>query len=348
MNLKSRLDDLASKFKNLQEEINTEEATKTAFILPFIASLGYDIFNPREVIPEYIADVGLKKGEKVDYAILNNGKPCMIFECKHWKETLDDHTSQLHRYFSVSKCKFGVLTNGNEYRFYTDLVKPNIMDSKPFLTFELDKTRDSQIAEISKFHKSKFDEDKISLNATSLKLTNEIKNVFHKELENPSDDFARFFASKIVNGIMTRKIVSQFVELVPIGINQMINEKINDRLQNAINKEAENIDVIVEEEESKINTTEEEMDGFRIVIAILRRSVPIDRIAYRDTQSYFGILLDDNNRKPICRLHFDGKVKYIGLFDKEKKETRFPIQTIEDIYKYDTVLIESINNYDKT
>ena len=149
----------------------------------------------------------------------------------------------------------------------------------------------------------------------------------------------------MLSTIMTKKIVSQFIELVPKGINQMLNEKINDRLQNAINKEIEKNDDVADVEESKIFTTEEELEGFRIVVAILRRKVDIKRISYRDTQSYFGILLDDNNRKPICRLHFDGKTKFIGLFDSNKKETRHTLDFIEQIYNHDTVLIETLNYY---
>ena len=83
MELKTKIDALSSKYESLKNRINTEEATKTAFVLPFINTLGYDIFNPIEVVPEFTADVGLKKGEKVDYAVMHKGEPAIIFECKH-------------------------------------------------------------------------------------------------------------------------------------------------------------------------------------------------------------------------------------------------------------------------
>ena len=347
MEIKLKLESLSQKFEELKDQIGTEEATKTAFVLPFISALGYDVFSPLEVVPEYIADVGLKKGEKVDYAITIDGQPSIIFECKHWKEDLSNHTSQLHRYYGVSKSKFGVLTNGYEYRFYTDLVKPNIMDDKPFFSFSINNMREQQHNELLKFHKSNFDENKITINANTLKYVSEVKNVFKRELEETTEDFAKFFASKIVNGIKTKKVISEFMELVPKGINQFINEKVNSSLQSAITKESE--EEIVEEiiEESKIVTTDEELDAFRIVVAIARKVVSIDKISHKDTQSYFGILFENNVRKPICRLYLDTKTKYIGLFDDDKNETRHIISTIDDIYNFDKYLTDKIVSYIK-
>ena len=122
MDLKLKLEQLHQRVAGLKDQINTEEATKNAFVMPFIQILGYDIFNPTEVIPEHICDIGTKKGEKVDYVIRKNNEPILIFECKHWKENADAHNSQLHRYYHVSKARFGVLTNGTIYNFYAELL----------------------------------------------------------------------------------------------------------------------------------------------------------------------------------------------------------------------------------
>jgi len=344
MELKSRLETLAEKFKELKSEINTEEATKTAFVLPFIGLLGYNVFDPREVIPEFTADLGIKKGEKVDYAIIHDGKPIIIIECKHWKETLSKHSSQLHRYFNVSKTKFSILTNGNTFLFFTDLSTPNIMDDKPFLTLSLTNLKENTIQEVYKFHKDNFDASKITSNASSLKYIYEVKSIFEQELTETSDDFARFFASRITNTKMSKKVVDLFKMIVPKGISQLISDKVSDRLQSALTKETV-IEPVIVEEQSKIITTEMELDAFRILVAILRRSLPIERITHRDTQSYFGVLLDDNNRKPICRLYLDGRSKYIGLFDANKKETRYLINSIDEIYNHETALLETIKNY---
>jgi len=169
MELNIQLKSLADKINQLKDKIETEESTKHAFVLPFINVLGYDAFNPTEVVPEFTADLGLKKGEKVDYAIFQDGIPILIIECKKWSENLSVHNSQLFRYFHVTKTRFALLTNGITYQFYTDLDEKNKMDQKPFLEFEITNLKDNVIAEIAKFHKSSFDVNNIVNNASSLK-----------------------------------------------------------------------------------------------------------------------------------------------------------------------------------
>lgn len=349
MELQNQIKELASKIDGLKDRIGTEESTKHAFVLPFIQLLGYDIFDPTEVVPEFIADIGIKKGEKVDYAIFQNGVPIIIVECKNWRENLNVHNSQLFRYFHVTKTRFSLLTNGIEYRFYTDLENANKMDEKPFLEFNICEVKENMISEIAKFHKSRFDIDKIVDNASSLKYTKEIKKVFNDELQQPSDEFIKLFASRVYSGNITAKVVGQFQELVHRALNQVLSEKVNDRLISALSKEAETIQDEIEVGEdavSRVTTTEEEMEAYRIVLAILRRKLPIHRIAHRDTQSYFGVLLDDNNRKPICRLHLNGGKKYIGLFDESKNETRQSIETVDDIYNFESQLLKTVDYYE--
>lgn len=348
MQLQTQLKALAEKIGNLKDQIDTEESTKHAFVLPFINLLGYDTFNPTEVVPEFTADIGLKKGEKVDYAIFQDGKPIIIIECKNWNEKLDAHNSQLFRYFHVSMTRFALLTNGIEYRFYTDLEAANKMDEKPFLEFDITKLKDTTVHEIAKFHKSNFDVDKIVDNASALKYTKEIKKLIAEELLAPSHHFVKLFAGEVYNGRLTEKVMGEFTDLVGKAFTQTISEKVSDRLNAALNKESEQQQEEEQEPEevSKIITTEEELDGFRIVVAILRRKLPIDRIAHRDTQSYFGILLDDNNRKPLCRLHMNGSKKYIGLFEKDKGETRHAITTVDDIYRFEDTLLKTVDHYE--
>jgi hypothetical protein len=122
MDFKDSIKQISDRVLKLKDQIQTEEATKTAFVMPFIQVLGYDVFNPLEVIPEMVCDIGTKKGEKIDYAITKDDQHIMLIECKHWKQVLSLHDNQLLRYFHVSKAKFGILTNGLRYRFYTDLV----------------------------------------------------------------------------------------------------------------------------------------------------------------------------------------------------------------------------------
>lgn len=349
MELYTQLKALADKVEQLKDLIETEESTKHAFTLPFISILGYDAFNPTEVIPEFTADQGLKKGEKVDYAIFQNGIPILIVECKHWKQDLNVHNSQLFRYFHVTRTRFALLTNGMIYRFYTDLEETNKMDNRPFLEFDITKLKEHTVKEIEKFHKSKFDVSKIVNNASNLKYTREVKALMDSETQAPSPEFVKLFAGKAYHGRLTAGVMEEFTEIVNKAFNQMISDKVNDRLNSALNKEEEKQKATETdaEEPSKIETTEEELDGYRIVLAILRRKLLVNRIVYRDTQSYFGILLDDNNRKPICRLHLNRNTKYIGLFDKNKNETREIIESIDDIYRYEEQLLETVGYYEE-
>lgn len=351
MELHNQLKGLADKVEKLKDQIGTEESTKHAFVLPFINILGYDAFNPTEVVPEFTADLGIKKGEKVDYAIYQNGIPILIVECKHWGAELNVHnSSQLFRYFHVTKTRFALLTNGITYKFYTDLEESNKMDEKPFFEFDVTNLKDTTVKEIEKFHKSNFDVSKIVDNASTLKYAREIKNLISKEVQEPSTDFVKLLASRVYTGRMTANIVEEFSEIVKKAFGQYISEKISDRLNSALSKEEEKQkEDQVEEEKSnsKIDTTEEELEGYNIVLAILRRTLPKDRVVHRDTQSYFGILLDDNNRKPICRLHLNGGIKYISLFDRKRKETRERIDSVDDIYKYEQHLHDIVAYYDE-
>lgn len=354
MDFKDQIKQLGDRVTKLKEQIQTEEATKNAFIMPFLQSLGYDVFNPLEVVPEYITDIGTKKGEKIDYAIFKDGNPTIIVECKHWAQNLNLHDGQLLRYFHVSKAKFGLLTNGITYRFYSDLVEANKMDEKPFLEFNINEIKDNQIEELKKFHKTVFDADSITNTASELKYTNELKQLLQQELSNPSADFVKHFARQVYPSVVTAKVLEQFTNLTKKSIQQHISDLITERLKTALTKEDEKIKeqeaVQLEQtaEESKVVTTEEELEGFLIVKTILRQKINSTRVTHRDAQSYFAILLDDNNRKTICRLYFNGSKKYIATLDEKKKEIKNEITTLDDIFKYSDVLLKTIDTYDKS
>lgn len=353
MDLIDRLQELGIRVSKLKDQVQTEEATKNAFIMPFLAALGYDVFNPLEVIPEFVADLGTKKGEKVDYCILMDGKPAIILEAKHWSEKMDVHKSQLHRYFHVTDARFGILTNGIDYRFYTDLVENNKMDDKPFFEFSIEELNDSVIGELKKFQKTRFDAEKIFETASGLRYSKEIKELLAKELKTPSEEFVKFFASQIYPGRITSSVREQFTILVAKSARELISELISERLKIAESYEEKGGEEVAPQEESVpeeqeegkagIITTEEELQGFRIVQAIIGKFVEVTRIFHRDTKSYMGILLDDNNRKQICRLHLNREnAKYLGVFDESKNEERIPINSIEDIFQHEEKLIATI------
>ena len=353
MDLKDQLKLIADRTKH-KESIQTEEATKNAFVMPFLQSLGYDVFNPLEVVPEFIADIGIKKGEKIDYAIFKDGHPTILIECKDWRQNLNVHDGQLLRYFHVSKAKFGLLTNGIVYGFYSDLVAPNKMDEKPFLEFNITEIKDNQIEELKKFHKANFDAESIVNTASEMKYMNELKHLLHQELTEPSSEFVKYFAKQVYPSVVTAKVLEQFTELTKKSIQHYISDLITERLKTALSKEDEKNKVENEisaeqnlEDISKINTTEEELEAFLIVKTILRQKVPATRVTYRDAQSYFAIFLDDNNRKAICRLYLNGGKKYIGTLDENKKETKFEIGTLDEIFNYSEILLKTTELYEK-
>lgn len=353
MDFKDKIKQLGDRVESLKENLQTEEATKMALIVPFISALGYDVFNPMEVLPEMHCDIGTKKGEKIDYAILQNGEPIILIECKHWQQNLNLHDNQLLRYFHVSKAKFGILTNGIIYRFYTDLAQPNKMDEKPFLEVNILDIKDAQIEELKKFHKSYFDINEILSSANELKYMGELRNVIAKEFTQPSGDFVKHFGKQVYEGVFNQKVLEQFSNLLKRSISNYINDIIADRLKVAINntegEARENttpiaVEITEEESQSKIITTDEELEGYYIVKSIVRSVISAERVTYRDAQSYFAIFIDDNNRKPVCRLAFNHKQKYI-IFIDNKVETKHPISTLDDIYDYSNQLQEFAKKY---
>lgn len=341
-----------------QRTVQNWEATKNALIMPFIQMLGYDVFNPMEVIPEMDCDIAKKKGEKIDYAILKDGEPIILFECKHWQQDLDLHSTQLQRYFVASKARFGVLTNGIVYRFYTDLAKPNIMDDTPFLEVDMEHLKDAQIEELKKFHKSYFDIDNILSTANELKYLSELKAQIKAVISQPSEKFVRLFAKRVYDGVLSQKMLEQFTDLVRRAFASQINDVISERLNAAMQttetdeqkpeqaKDTDKTATVNEKPKDGIVTTEEELEGFYIVKSILRGEIAADRITYRDAQSYFAIFIDDNNRKPVCRLYFNNSDnKRIRIFGADLQWSKHEIQTLDDIFNLQDELKQAVAKY---
>ena len=348
MELIDQLSNLASRAQKQIAHIQTEEATKTALVMPFINALGYNVFDPTEVVPEFICDIGTKKGEKIDYAIMRNGKPIILIECKHVGSDLNiNHASQLFRYFHVTEARIAILTNGLIYRLFTDLEQSNKMDERPFLKFDLTNFHENDVAEIKKLSKLSFNIEDLLFAAYNLKYLRAFKKYFDEQFTQPSADFVHFVSKQVYEGVLTNKLKEQFNVLVHRSFHQFLNDKITMRLRSAMIDTSgqgplvsdvpaalitENTAALeIEARDKDIETTVEETEGFMIVRAILRKTVPVSRVVMRDVQSYCGILLDDNNRKPICRLHFNSSKKYVTLFDVEGGE-RVDILSLDDLY----------------
>lgn len=350
MGFNEELTQLTERITAIKPNILTEEATKMSMIVPFFQLLGYDVFNPMEFCPEYTADVGIKKGEKVDYAIIIGGEPSILIECKSCTESLDKHSSQLFRYFSTTQAKFGILTNGLIYKFYTDLDELNKMDLSPFLEIDMENLKESLIASLKKFCKTEFDKESIFNAASELKYTSLIKELMEKELNNPSDDFVKLILSTIYEGQKNQKVIDKFKPIVKKSLNSFISELLNQKISSALNtenknQEIENISPIPEEKRTKIITTEEEIQSFFIVRGLLAGIVDVEDIVYRDTESYFGILYKNNNRKPICRLSLSSKKKQIFIPNENKSFDKIILESLNDLYKYKDKLLEVVKRY---
>lgn len=357
MEFADRLAALATKVRNQADAIGTEEATKNAFVMPFISTiLGYDVFDPLEVVPEYTADVGTKRGEKVDYAIVRNGEVQILIEAKASLGQLRiEHASQLFRYFSVTNARLAVLTNGVVWQFYTDLDAPNRMDSKPFLVLDLLDIDETLIPEIQKLSKDSFDLDSIISAAEELKYVGALKREIAAQFRDPSDEWVKFFTSRVYEGSFTARVREQFTTLVSKASRQFLTESVNDRLKTALSATTLHAvdapvtsEPVVEDDldrDTEIETTLEELEGYQIVKAIACGEVKPQRITQRDARSYFAVLLDDNNRKPIARLHFNAKQKYLGLLDEDKAETRHAIESIDEIYQHADAIRDAVRRY---
>lgn len=362
MDFIDQLKQFSKRLESIADTIQTEESTKTAVIMPFFSMLGYDVFNPQEFMPEYTADVGIKKGEKVDYAIIKDGDPVILIECKSITENLERHDSQLFRYFGTSSAKFAILTNGIYYRFYTDLDNPNKMDEDPFLTINMLEIRDNQVPELKKFCKSVFDIDSIFSTASELKYVHEFKEIFSAQLDEPSDDFLRFFLQSCYTGPKTQNVIEKFRPILRKALNDQISEMMNDKIKVALggsggsvsvsdSKQAEESTPDTDENRSEkkrspnIVTTEEELEAYFIIKNLLSSVTDIKDITYKDTESYISILYKANTRKWICRLKLTDSVKYLFLPDENKKELRYTLQDIYDIPQYKDQLVAVLQRY---
>ena len=345
MEFLERIQQLKEQAVNLKDCLQTEEATKNALIMPFLRALGYDVFNPLEVVPEFIADSSrLKKDEKVDYAIIKDGNPIILLECKKIEnEKLDikKHCNQLFKYFTASKAKFIILTNGILFKFFSDIEEPNVLDKEPFFTFNLLEFKDSQIETLEEFCKEKFDIEKAFSNAGNLRFIKQFEQVLENEYRNPSDDFVRYLLDKseIYDGVKTAKVIEKHRKTTVEAFNLFMSKVMKTSLDFNLTSQKEE-----KTAKNEIVTTLEELEGFAIVKSILNGVVDISRLAYRDNSSYFNVLLDDSIRKTICRLYFNRSQKYIAFLDG-KKEIKSPISSVNDIFQFSEQIKNKINEF---
>lgn len=344
MSFKEDVADLAKRAISAQAIAQTEEATKNAIIMPFLRVLGFDVFDPTQVIPEYVADVGLKKGEKIDYAVKIGSRIEYLVEAKSVSTNLRDaQFSQLFRYFHTCDANIGILTNGLHIWFFTDLEAPNKMDATPFFKFDLLSYDDNDLKELEKFHKSNFSIENIQAAASSLKYLRGAMSFIEAQWANPDEEFVRLVARNFYEGKLTGAVVEGMKPIVRRAFDDLFRQRAKQKIDVAFDGGAdEEIPVV---EDKKVETTPDEIQGFLIVRAIAAELAPVSRIVMRDAQSYCSVLFDDNNRKPIIRLHFNGKSKFVTVFGADKEGTRHNIAAVEDIFGLRGALKEAVTSY---
>ncbi|MCI8312197.1 MAG: endonuclease [Lachnospiraceae bacterium] len=314
------------RIEQIKDNICTEEATKTSIILPFFQLLGYDVFNPLEFVPEYTADSGTKKGEKVDYAIIVNGEPLILVETKSINtELLPKHTSQLFRYFTVTKAKFGILTNGIVYQFYSDLDEPNKMDSKPFLIFDLFNIKKDKIEELKNFQKDNLNIKNILNNASELKYRTMIKEVIAEQVQEPSDQMIKILIKNIYPGSKTQAIVDKFRDVTKRAINEYMNDIISERLNALIIPDSVPQSITLPPVKNETSLTDEENETLDYIKNIINTD---EYIVYKKTSRYAYMQIGESSLKWICRVYMQKSRRLFSLH-------KFPDTNYECEYYFD-------------
>lgn len=336
----------------IKDVVTNEEATKMSMIVPFFQLLGYDVSNPMEFCPEYTAGVGNQKSEKVDFAIVLDNSLEILIECKWCGETLEKHHSQLFKYFCATSAKFAILTNGIQYKFYTDIEKANTMDLIPFLEVDMGNLTESTIKSLLRFRKEAFDKDMLVDIARKRKYSMRIEEWFKVQMEDASDGLVKAVLTDVYDSKKTQKTIDEFRPLVNEVFSNYIADIVNERVQNALMPHNKNVGEKTEKEvASKIITTEEEKQGYNIIRAILAEEVDLRNVDYRDVESYFSVLYNNSSVKPICRLYFNSEKKYIHIPNGTKNSNgtklfdKYQIESLIDIFKYKKQLIAVAKSY---
>jgi hypothetical protein len=342
MDLIDHLQALATRAEQTGDSLTNEEATKMALIAPFIHALGYDIFNPTEVKPEFSADLpGIKQGERVDYAILENGQPKILVEAKPFRADLrTSEKGQLSRYFQATHARIGILSNGKQFLFFSDLDRPNLMDEKPFAEIDLEDLRAAPLEQIKQLSKAMFDLDTLLSTAERLKYLRGVKEEIRAEFAEPSDWLVREMARRVHTAErVSNQLVEKFRPIVVDAIKSVINDRINDRLSTAMAAEkTEKPDEqptveTAEITDESISFTEDEREGLYITRAICSSIIDPSRLVEKDTKNYCNILLDGRSWKSILRMHFNGSTKRLEIFDDA--EPKFiQLERVPDMYQH--------------
>ena len=326
---KERIASHAEHVKKVAHICTTEETTKQALILPLLDILGFSAFDPNKVRAEYQADFpGAKSGERVDYALFCNGAPVMFIEAKSYTENLSNHCPQLSRYFNATpEVAICAITNGREWRFFTDLSNKNIMDSEPFLTVDVTMLNENDVAQLYQFRHDKFQPDALrSLAEESIYLTAFTESIT-ESLKEVDLDFVRYVAGR---ANIQRQFTQRYLESIRHIVKQAVQNTVSSMVVSGLSapkvqeeatpveKEQEDPTApVIDPENNKIVTTYAERRLFDLVKSILPDDASIEA---KDTESYFGVLVDGKSNRWILR-YFDNKQRPSVIFPIELEES---------------------------
>lgn len=361
MAFEDSIESIAERIPELRSQGNLDDEAKTKqfLVVPFLRALGYDDSAPSQVIPEFTADFGGRQGWKVDYALISSGQPVIIIECKESKNLLTKtEIDQLGRYFPFTKARICILTNGILYQFFSETENTNTMDSNPFLEIDLEHMDLKSLEELGKFSRG-FDVDERLAAASDRKIVEGMKHMLARQHSQPDDNFLELFVRPLHTGNYNQAAKDKFRPLLQEAAREFIRERLNATFQ-----AAQSFTTRIDGEESapqqsgdaaesgkEIETTAQEWQAYDIVKAIIHDLVASDRVAIRDAQSYCAVLLDNNNRRPMCRFYFNGQQKRLGLFDGSRAGSgalnvrQYDIESLDDIHNHTEQFRETVRRY---
>lgn len=308
---------------NVGNHCSTEETTKQALILPLLDILGFSPFDPTRVKAEYAADFpGVKANERVDYALFCHGVPVMFIEAKAWAEKLSNHAPQLSRYFNATpEVAVAAVTNGKEWRFFTDLNNKNVMDGEPFLTVDFFALDESQINRLYRFRHDEFQPDALRTLAEESIYLNAFTEVISSSLREPDTEFVRYVATRA--GIQ-RQFNAKFLESIAPIVQQAVGRAVSNMVVTGLS--AKPVPVAVEDvpaasapdpmadhvdpDNPRIVTTYAE----RRLLEIVKDIVGADAdLTGKDTESYYAVLFQGKVNRWLIRYHADRKIPSIQV-----------------------------------
>jgi hypothetical protein len=291
--------------KDLAEHVRgNEQATKQSLIGPLLTLLGYDLTDPRECIPEFRADFGKERSVKpIDWAFFQGGFPIFFVEAKDAGKKLSGYDEQLGDYFAKApEAKLGILTNGVQWRFFTDVVNANVMDKEPFVKWDVLADEEPPFDFLNLLHKSQYNSQLMRTFAERKHKQNLLVTELSHLLE-PSREFIRLAIANIETRILTERVLEFWKPVVSNALEEWVKQRMLSMvLSNPALGEASQGAAATSA--LKIVTTKEELDGFATIQRLLGPGRPI---AYEDTVSYFKIHLVERRTWVICRLYFDRK-----------------------------------------